>query len=292
MIEALSRLARGPLLLRSDAPGIAQGLVWAEEMASRVVSGNLDAPRTAEAMRHARDSGWKPYDLADGIALIPVRGLILPELGWIGSSYATGCAEIRWQIAEALSDPEVKGIALVIDSGGGLVAGVDETAAAIRAAREAKPIATVVEYWCFSAAYWIGSAAQTVAAPRTGGIGHVGVFKTHFDFSKLLDREGIKPTLIYSGARKVDGNPYEPLGDEARAAMQAAVDAMRRVFAESVAAGRGLPVDAILGTEARVFEGPAAIEEAREAGLIDAILPADEALAAFAAGLTSPQTET
>ena len=285
--NALARLAWGPLAIRADALGFA----WGEDRAGRIAARELEAPTTAEAMRHARDTGWKPYDLADGIALIPIRGLIVPELGWIGSNWATGCADLRWQMAEALADPDVRGVALVIDSGGGLVAGVDETAATIRAARAAKPVAAVVELWCFSAAYWLGSAAQTISAPRTGGVGHVGVICAHFDYSRFLDQEGVTPTLIFSGARKADGNPFQPLTDEARAALQASVDGLRRVFAESVAEGREMPVAAVLETEARAFDGPEAIEEARSAGFVDAILPADEALAAFAAGLTSPQTE-
>jgi len=287
MIDQLRRVGHGPLLLRTDPAGAAAALGWAECMADNAARAPTGVPVAMAG--DALADGWRPYDMAGPVAVIPVMGLITPSFPFIGCRWATGCEELRWQIDTALRDDQVRGIALMVDSGGGYVAGVDETVAAIRAAGERKPVAAVVEHWCFSAAYWLASAAQTISAPRMGGVGHVGVIQLHLDFSEMLKAEGVRPTLIHAGARKADGHPFVQLADQARADMQSAVDAIRQVFAESVAEARGLPLDAVLGTEARAFDGPAAIEEARQLGLVDAILPAEEALAAFASAFTTPQ---
>jgi hypothetical protein len=43
------------------------------------------------------------------------------------------------------------------------------------------------------------------------------VWTMHIDQSKLLEELGIKVTLIFEGEHKVDGNPFEPLSNDARA---------------------------------------------------------------------------
>ena len=285
---ALARLCAGPLALADAGPS----LQWAEERANAVLAlrdrAGLTGPVPSSEAETLRADGWKPYGMVDGVAVIAVSGLIVPELGVIGWQWATGCAELRWQLGEALADPSVRGIALKVNSHGGYVSGVDDTAAAIREAREAKPVASIVDDAAYSAAYWLASAADTISAPRSGGIGHVGVISTHLDWSEALAREGVVASVIHSGARKADAHPMLPLSDAARADLQARADAVRRIFAESVAAGRRGAVDvaAVLATEARCFDGPDETAEAARLGLIDAVLPADEALRLFAAHLS------
>lgn len=283
--SALARLCPGLLALADSR------LEWAEACAERALAAGDGAPPAGAAAWNdaleARNAGWRPYDLHEGIALIPVQGIILPSFGLVGWEHATGCEQLRWQIAAALGDEEVRGVALMINSPGGYVTGVDETAAAIRAARARKPVASIVMAHAFSAAYWLASAADTISCPRTGGLGHVGVITLHMDFTGLFQAEGIKPTLFRSGAHKADGHPLEPMTDEAAASVQAEIDDFRTLFAGDVAEGRQGVMDAaaVLATEARAYTGPAALSAALKLGLFDAILPWEEALDAFAAGI-------
>lgn len=287
---ALARLAAGALLGHLPA-GRGDFLAWADERASAVLAARTGArlagPNwTADAMAAAA-KGVAPYSVAQGVALIGVKGLIVPELDIIGWSWATGCAELCWMVEHAQENPDVRGIALLIDSPGGYVSGVDEAAAAIRAARAVKPVLSAVQDMAFSAAYWIASAADQITAPRMGGVGHIGTLATHVDVSGAMEQQGVKVTVLHSGARKAEGHPYLPLIDAARDDIQARLDAMRRVFAHSVADGRRGAVDAaaILATEARAFDGPDGIDDALSLGLIDAVLPAHEAIGLFATHL-------
>ncbi len=50
--------------------------------------------------------------------------------------------------------------------------------------------------------------------------------------SKALDQEGVKVSLISAGKYKVEGNPYETLGEEARSAIQSRVGDYYDAFVE------------------------------------------------------------
>jgi len=145
----------------------------------------------------------------------------------------------------AAKDQSVTRIVIDVDSPGGAVAGVPELAAEIRAARGAKPITAVANGLAASAAYWLATQADEVVITPSGEVGSIGVFAAHIDMSRALDQAGITPTLISAGKYKTEGNPYQPLSDEARAAIQARVDDFYGMFVKDVAKGRGVSVDAV-----------------------------------------------
>jgi ClpP class serine protease len=234
--------------------------------------------------RLAQRPGWRPYDLVDGVAMLPVSGLIVPELGAIGCSAATGCAELLWLASMAGADPDVRGIALMVDSGGGEVNGVDEAARALR--RLDKPVAAVVTGDAYSAAYWLASAADSIAVARTGGVGSIGIIAEHWDDSAYLGRLGIARTVVARGDRKADFHPT--LTAEGRAQLDAEVKALRAAFVDTVARHRAIDAGAVLATKSRSFKGADQLGEARQLGLIDAIAFPDEALTAFGAFLMRP----
>ena len=103
------------------------------------------------------------------------------------------------------------------------------------------------------------------------------------DLSGQLSDAGVTVTLIHSGAHKVDGNPYVPLPDPVRARIQAEIDSIRTLFAQTVAAGRGRRMNAAaaLATEAECYRGA----EAVAAGLADEVSDPPSAFAAFAAAV-------
>lgn len=239
------------------------------------------------------ERGQRPFDVVEGVAVIPVYGMILPVWQWLGCSYATGCNMLRQQIGQALAAPEIRAIALHVNSGGGLVSGVADLVAWIVAAKAAhgKPIAAIVDDAAYSAAYWIAAAADTIAVPQTGGVGSIGVIAVHWDYSRALAEIGVTPTIITAGSRKADGNPYQPLPEPVQARWAAECEDLRRLFAGSVAANRSavgvsLSLDAVLASEARTWDGPAGTAEAVAQGYADAVLPPDQALQALIASLT------
>lgn len=255
--------------------------------ANRALLG-ADAVWLDTAVALAAETDWRPWAQHGRAAVIPVQGLIVPECGFLNVSFMTGCAELVWQVETALADPAVGGIALWVDSNGGYVAGVDAAAAAIRAARAVKPVAAIVAGAAYSAGYWLASAADTISAERTGGVGHIGVIGEHWDDTALMERFGIVRTVVAEGAHKADR--YPSLTETGLADMRAEIASLRDAFAESVALGRrGNPsVEQVLATQSRAYAGPAALQQALTLGLIDAIASPREALAAFAGFLGDP----
>lgn len=253
---------------------------------------NLRAPDAHGMSRFAgeREGEDKPFGYRDGVAVIGVQGCLIDKLGWWGGSWATGYNVLRWQLAEAHEDSDVRGIVLDIDSYGGMVAGCFDLCDFAVEAKQAsgKPVAAILTECAYSAGYALASTADTIAVPRTGGVGSIGVVTMHWDISGALEKWGEKVTIIPAGKHKADGNPYGPLPEDVLARVSAEVEDLRQLFAATVVRNRaGAPnapsLDQVLTTEARTYDGPAGLAEAVKLGLADAIMAPADAFAAFAA---------
>ncbi len=231
--------------------------------------------------------GDAPYPVVDGIAVIEISGVLVHRGGWIGqSSGQTSYEGIAAQIHAAAGDPAVRGLALEIDSFGGEVAGVFDLADRIRAIRGSKPVWAFIAEHAFSAGYALASQADRILLPRTGALGSIGVVVMHADMSGQLDQDGMRVTLIHSGAHKVDGNPYAPLPGAVQGDIQREIDVLRFLFAETVAAGRAerLSQEAALATEAATYRGANAVT----AGLADEVIDLSRGFARFRETLSTP----
>lgn len=222
----------------------------------------------------------KPYAvMGDGIAVVSVEGSLVSKMGGMDPvSGQTGYDGIRGKIEAAMSDYAVKGVMLNFDSPGGMVQGAFEAADFISSAKQVKPIWSFAEGTMASAAYLIGSQSDRVLASQTAAVGSVGVLTAHVDKSAALEKQGMKVTLIHSGAHKVDGNPYGPLPEGVQASIQGEINALRDKFAGVVARGRpNMSKDSVLATEARVYPAQAAAD----VGFVDGVASFDEAIAQF-----------
>ena len=182
------------------------------------------------------------------VAVLGVYGTIIPRGDMlVESSGAMSTTRIAANLRAALADPAVGAIVLDISSPGGAVQGVDELAGEIFAARDKKPIVAVANHLAASAAYWIGTAANELLVAPSGEVGSIGVFAAHQDFSRALEKDGVTVNLISAGKYKTEANPYQPLSEEARAAIQARVDDYYNAFTKAVARQRGVSVADVRG---------------------------------------------
>jgi ClpP class serine protease len=128
-----------------------------------------------------------------------------------------------------------------------------------------------------AAAYWIASAADELVVTPSGQVGSIGVFAAHEDISKAAEMQGVKVTLISAGQYKTEGNPFEPLSAEARAAMQKDVNTFGDMFVNAVARNRGVgaySVKAGFGQGRMVMA-----QDAVKASMADRVATLDETLA-------------
>ena len=231
----------------------------------------------------------RPYAVKDGILQIPVKGVMLKDFPYQFFGYATGYEYIRAAFDRGLADPEVKGIAMIFDTPGGMVAGNFDLVDHIHSKRGVKPIAGFAQEHAYSAGYSLISAVDPgrVNVARTGGVGSIGVVTSHVDYSEAMEKAGIKVTFIHAGKHKVEGNPYEALSDEAKARIQSRIDGLYNIFVSTVARNRGMDEQAVRNTEALTFSA----EEAVSNGLADNIGSLEDAIVAFATSMSTKEDD-
>ncbi|MFW5407735.1 S49 family peptidase [Pectobacterium brasiliense] len=215
------------------------------------------------------------------VAVIPVHGLLVSRRGQItgACSELTSFERIRSQLSAALNDKSVSEVVLDINSGGGHVAGCKELADYIFASRDIKPITAIVNYNAFSAAYFIAAACSRVVVSQTSGVGSIGVIMELMEASKLEADIGLKFTTIYRGDFKNAGSQHTELTEPARAEFERLVDDAYAMFTTSVAQYRGIDVQAVIDTQARLFYG----QDAVDIGLADELSDPQSAINAIAA---------
>jgi len=214
-------------------------LMILEEIVSRHVAGEkLDAEEVQSRIHGAK----RPAEQrVNSVAVLPLFGSIFPRANMMTDvSGATSAERFGAQFDELMSDPEIGAIILDVDSPGGQVSGIEEVAAKIFQARGRKPVVAVANHTMASAAYWIGTAADEVVVSPSGEVGSIGVFAVHKDVSKAYEMEGVKVSIISAGKYKTEGNPYEPLAEEARSAIQGRVAEAYDEFISAIARNRGV----------------------------------------------------
>lgn len=219
-----------------------------------------------------------------GIAVIPVVGtLVKRAMGIEAASGLMSYGEIEARLEAALSDPQVAGILLDLDSPGGEASGVFELAERIRAASQIKPIWSHANDAAYSAAYAIAAGCERLTLSQTAGVGSIGVIALHIDQSVKDAKDGLNYSAVFAGGHKNDFSPHEPLSPQAATALQTEVDRLYAIFATQVGQMRGLDVQAVRATEAGVYYG----EQAVAVGLADAVMPLEQVLAEFTDALAA-----
>ena len=231
----------------------------------------IDLQQLTAATGIVFDNQPKNYSVQDGVAVIPVDGVIAKKMNLMTRiSGGTSSDLVGRDFEAALNDRSVEAIVLAIDSPGGTVDGTPELAQIIAAARGKKPVCAVTDGMMCSAAYWIGSAADRVfISSEVAMVGSIGVVSQHVDVSASEAKQGIKTTEIYAGKYKRIASQYAPLTTEGRQSIQDAVDHVYSVFIDAVANHRNTDAETVLGSMAdgRVFHGSQAIT----AGLVDGV---------------------
>lgn len=218
--------------------------------------------------------------VTSGVSVIKVHGILVARMGLIDGQ----CAEIlsyeklRNQVQAALDSEEVEKIVLDGNSGGGMATGCYEFAEFIYNNRHVKPIIFIVNFYAYSACYFIAAACSEIYISTTGGVGSIGVRLEHAEYSKMADEMGVTFNTFTRGDRKNDLSMHHEMSDETRAVVDAEMDDSYDLFVQSVAKYRGLTPEAVIATQAGTFTG----EKAIAAGLADHLSTPTDAINAIA----------
>lgn len=276
--SALARLSGRPLAI---APRALDGLLAADL--------SIDARSANTPIRLDVDpAASRGFTMTDsGIAVVPVLGPLVSRGDWLTALFgATDYGAIGSALAAALAEPSARAVLIEIDSPGGEVGGLFDLVDRLASLRDEadKPLWAVASESALSAGFAIASVADRLYVTRTAEVGSVGVVAIHVDESAADAMAGLKWTLIHAGAKKVEGNPHEPLSAEAHADIQADVDALHEELVALISHNRNMSPDAVRATEAAIYRGQRSID----IGFADRPGNVDQALADLAATLDRP----
>ncbi len=281
LIRVAQALYCEPWLIRPEMHSVLRDIVadhmvgGVREQERRAIGERLSSVRKASAYNSQVENGApnQPYDVVNGVAIIPLMGVIGHRLGAIEkSSGATDVIDFIGACAKAADDSRVQACVLHIDSPGGSVGGVADAAAAVERLRTGKPVIAYTDSMMASAAYWIGAAAHAVYAGTFASVGSVGVYIALLDQSAAFASAGVKVEMFKSGDYKGMGTQGTSLTDDQRGHLQERVDALGMAFRAYVQKMRtGISSEHLDG---RDFLG----SEAVELGFADYEGPIDQAI--------------
>jgi ClpP class serine protease len=200
-------------------------------------------------------------DIENGTAKISVKG-VLGDSWWYDTEYST----IIELTKEAESNPEVQDIEYIIDSPGGLIDGLEETARTI--SKVTKPTTAIVKNMACSAGYWIASQCDKIEATNESAIiGSIGVMSVHYDYSKMMENDGVEKIKIVSS--KAPEKNIDPATEKGYKRILAQLNKLHDIFVKHVAKGRKTTEDNV---NENYGKGDVLISaEALAAGMIDKI---------------------
>lgn len=220
------------------------------------------------------------------IAWIPIHGAIMRQEDGGGFFHVPDPVDRAIKCLEqAADDADVKAVVLDVDSPGGGVTESDQIHHAVLKVKEAgKPVLVLMGNLAASGGYYVSAPADVIMAHPTTVTGSIGVIAQLLNVEELVQKIGVRPVTIKSGAHKDLGSMTRPMTEEERQIFQALIDDMYGKFCGIVLDGRSavkLPGGAPF-TEAhlrRIADGRIyTATQALELGLVDAIGYRDDVL--------------
>ncbi|MCA8987918.1 MAG: signal peptide peptidase SppA [Planctomycetaceae bacterium] len=165
------------------------------------------------------------------IAVIRVSATIMPPF----------TERILDQIEHATEDDNVKGMVLVVDSPGGLVADSHQMYHRLQKFSEKKPLYVQMQRIAASGGYYIamgvGEKGKIFAEPTTW-TGSIGVIIPHYNAVELASKVGIKSEPLTTGEFKDSLSSFKPISDRDREVWDAIIDEAFQKFLGVIQSGR------------------------------------------------------
>jgi serine protease SohB len=174
-------------------------------------------------------------------------------------------------LERAFSMPNIKAVALSINSPGGAAAQSHLIHRRIRTLADEKkvPVIAFVEDVAASGGYMIACAAGEIICDESSIVGSIGVVGGSFGFEKLIEKIGVERRLYTSGENKAMLDPFLPEKPADVEKLKAIQREIHESFIALVKASRGDKLDS---RESALFSGEYWTgRRGRELGLVDAI---------------------
>jgi protease-4 len=203
------------------------------------------------------------------IAIIRIEGTIMPPF----------TERIIDTIDYVKEDSDVRGVLVVVDSPGGLVADSHQIYHRLQQLKDTKPVYVAMTRMAASGGYYVAMGAGPqgkIYAEPTTWTGSIGVIIPRYDLSELATEYGVRSEPLTTGPYKDSLNPFRELSDDEREVWSGILDDAFGKFQEVIVDNRNnLDADDVaeLAT-GRIFTADQALEN----GLVDQIGYVEDAL--------------
>lgn len=217
----------------------------------------------------------KGYITSGPYALVSLKGTMIKNPTAVERVFmgATCTSAFTDQVNELAENPNIMGVLLDMDSGGGSVQGVIEASQAVARLAENKAVVAYTDGMMASACYWVGSQSGDIIGSPSSRVGSIGVYVPVADYSEQYAKEGVKVEVISNkeGVHKGAGIEGTSLTDTQRSQIQAEVEEIFEAFKGAVEGKRSVDKEAMQG---QAFMA----NSAQRTGLIDAVGDFEDAI--------------
>lgn len=182
-------------------------------------------------------------------------------------------------------DEDIRAVVLRVESPGGGVAPSQEIYREVLRLREKKPVVASLGGVAASGGYYIASACSAIVANPGTITGSIGVIMETVNVQGLLEKIGVKGSVIKAGTYKDLGSPLREMTAEEKKILETMLTDVHQQFIAAVASGRQMDEAKVQKlADGRIYSG----EEAYRQGLVDQLGNFQDAvaLAAEKAGIT------
>ncbi len=185
----------------------------------------------------------------DRIGIVEIKGVITtPE-------------KVLDAMRQFRENEHVKAVVLRIDSPGGAVGASQEIYQEARRLDRVKPVIASLGNTAASGGFYSAVGARYIVADPGTITGSIGVIMKLPNVEKLLERLGIRTTVIKSGKLKDLASITRDLTPEERAVLKSVMDDIHKQFIKAVSEGRKLPVEDVARlADGRIFSGRQAMD--------------------------------
>src|SRR5215468_8838771 len=213
------------------------------------------------------------------ILLMDVSGVLADDTGsvFLGTPppRVPIVARVREELQKAEDDDEVRALIVRINSPGGTITASDLIYREIEVfkTRRKVPVITIMMDVAASGGYYAALAADTIVATPTTVTGSIGVVMLTVNAHGLMEKIGVAPLAIKSGAMKDAGSPFRALTPDERAVFQGVIDDMFDRFVKLIVQSRKIPEERVRSfADGRIYTA----NQALALGLVDRVAYLDE----------------
>lgn len=201
---------------------------------------------------------WSGYNvstmISDGscnIAVIPITGDIIPYAGANkdGTTYDTDLPptvnpdDTLATLRLAENDPNVLGVLVRIDSGGGTPVASEVITNGFK--NSSLPVVALIREIGTSGAYMIATGAEKIIASPLSDIGSIGITMSYLENTAQNTNAGLQYVSLTSAKFKDYGNPDKPLTSDERNLLERDLKIWHEHFVKIVAENRNLPIEQV-----------------------------------------------